>query len=228
MYSSSAISTCASRNRHAASSRRTPVGSPPASRSTTPPGVSRSPFARASAAELSQSECESRASRAAGTSPVTASRSSRVGSAPQSAPRQPRPRSQPPGGTLPSPARTSASASSSEGMSSRRTSLRATAHVGKCTCASLKPGTTQRPPRSTRSGLASARSCTPTPPAISSPAIASARATGSAGSRVRIVPFSRITRPRTRPRRRRRRAGPRPDRPDTRGAHASRRARTAA
>ena len=58
---------------------------------------------------------------------------------------------------------------------SSRTSCCATAHVGKWTCESVKPGRTQRPPRSTVSGLASAVSCTPTPPAMRSPAIASAR-----------------------------------------------------
>ena len=42
-------------------------------------------------------------------------------------------------------------------------------------------------------GLASAVSCVPTPPAIRSPAIASAAARGSEGSSVRTTPFSRIT-----------------------------------
>ena len=62
----------------------------------------------------------------------------------------------------------------------------ASAQVGKWTCESVKPGRTQRPPRFTRLGLASAVSWTPTPPATRSPAIASARATGSDGSSVRI------------------------------------------
>src|SRR4051812_13739137 len=84
--------------------------------------------------------------------------------------------------------------SSSDVAPSSFTSCCATAHVGKWTCESVKPGTTQRPPRSTTSGLASAVSCVPTPPAIRSPAIASAAARGSAGSSVRITPFSRITR----------------------------------
>jgi len=44
-----------------------------------------------------------------------------------------------------------------------------------------------------RSGLASAVSCVPTPPAIHSPATASPRAVGSDGSIVRTMPFSRIT-----------------------------------
>ena len=78
-------------------------------------------------------------------------------------------------------------------MSSRRTSRCASAQLGKWTCASLKPGSTQRPPRFTRSGVASAVSCVPTPPATRLPAIASARTTGIVGSSVRIVPFSRIT-----------------------------------
>src|SRR5439155_17338561 len=43
-------------------------------------------------------------------------------------------------------------------------------------------------------GLASAVSCVPMPPAIRSPAIASAPARGSAGSIVRTTPFSRIIR----------------------------------
>jgi hypothetical protein len=49
------------------------------------------------------------------------------------------------------------------------------------------------PPRSTTSGDASAVSCTPTPPAMRSPAIASARCVGTCGSSVRMRPFSRIT-----------------------------------
>ena len=53
--------------------------------------------------------------------------------------------------------------------------------------------TTTRPPRSTTSGEASAVSWTPTPPAIHSPAIASARCVGICGSSVRMRPFSRIT-----------------------------------
>ena len=51
------------------------------------------------------------------------------------------------------------------------------------------------PPRSTTSGDASAVSCTPTPPAMRSPAIASARCVGTCGSSVRTRTFSRITRP---------------------------------
>src|SRR2546423_6214688 len=69
----------------------------------------------------------------------------------------------------------------------------ASARVGKCTCESVKPGRTQRPRRSTRSGLASAVSCVPTPPANHSPAIARLRASGNDGSIVRTTPFSRIT-----------------------------------
>src|SRR5205823_1393000 len=72
-------------------------------------------------------------------------------------------------------------------------SLWPSAQVGKCTCESVKPGTTTRPPRSITSGEASAVSWTPTPPAIHSPAIASARCVGTCGSSVRMRPFSRIT-----------------------------------
>ena len=66
------------------------------------------------------------------------------------------------------------------------------AHVGKWTCESVKPGRTHRPPRSTVSGLGSEVSCTPTPPAIRSPAIQSDETVGSDGSSVRIVPLRRI------------------------------------
>ena len=66
-----ASSTTVSRKCQADSSRRTPVGSPRSSVSTTPPGTRRSPFARASAAEFSQSEWPSLAMSATGTSPVT-------------------------------------------------------------------------------------------------------------------------------------------------------------
>src|SRR2546423_6472136 len=132
---------------------------------------------------------------AAGVSPVTRSSASFVGSTrgDHSPLRQPKPRSQRPAGTDPAASATRATASSSERVPSSRTSRRATDQVGKWTCASLKPGRTQRPPRSTRSGLGSAVSCVPTPPATTSPAIASARATGRLGSIVRTTPFSRIT-----------------------------------
>src|SRR5205814_3157415 len=90
--------------------------------------------------------------------------------------------------------RTRASASSSERVPSRRTSCWATAQVGKWTCESVKPGTTHRPRRSTRSGLGSAVSCVPTPPAIVSPAIARPRTVWRDGSSVLMTPFSRITR----------------------------------
>src|ERR671931_1003016 len=132
---------------------------------------------------------------AVGVSPVTRSSASFVGSTggDQSPLRQPNPRSHRPAGTDGAASATRATASSSECVPSRRTSRRATDQVGKCTCASLRPGRTQRPPRSTRSGPGSAVSCVPTPPAIHSPAIASARATGRLGSIVRTTPFSRIT-----------------------------------
>ena len=73
------------------------------------------------------------------------------------------PPSQRPAGTEPTASPTRASASSSERVPSRRTWRWASAHVGKWTCESVKPGRTQRPPRSTRSGLARAVSCVPTP-----------------------------------------------------------------
>src|ERR671938_534335 len=132
---------------------------------------------------------------AVGVPPVTRSSASFVGSTggDHSPLRQPKPRSHRPEGTDGATSATRATASSSERAPSRRTSRRATDHVGKCTCASLKPGRTQRPPRSTRSGLGSAVSCVPTPPATTLPAIASARATGRLGSIVWTTPFSRIT-----------------------------------
>ena len=71
------------------------------------------------------------------------------------------------------PPRTRSTASSSVCVPSKRTSCWASAQATKCTCESVKPGRTQRPPRSTTSGDASAVSWVPTPPAIRSPAIAS-------------------------------------------------------
>src|SRR5919204_750240 len=132
---------------------------------------------------------------AVGVSPVTRSKASFVGSTggDHSPLRQPKPRSQRPSGTEGATAATRATASSSDRAPSSRTSRRATDQVGKWTCASLKPGRTQRPPRSTRSGPGNAVSCVPTPPATHSPAIASARATGRLGSIVRTTPFWRIT-----------------------------------
>ena len=78
-YSSSGMWMCRSRNRQQASSRRTPVASPRASRSTTPPSTSRSPSDQERAAELIHRECESWASSATGTSPATSSSASFVG-----------------------------------------------------------------------------------------------------------------------------------------------------
>ncbi len=102
------------RNSQADSSRRTPVGSPDSSVSTTPPGTLRSPSARASAAEFSQSEWPSRAMSATGESEATASRSCFVGSTggDQSPLRQPLPRIQAPRGALAAASATRATASS--------------------------------------------------------------------------------------------------------------------
>ena len=178
------------RNRQADSSRRTPVGSPAASRSTTPPSTSRSPPASASAAELSQSGVvvlrpEERRGVARdvvergrgrlrvplGRAPPGAADPAAVAAAASGRARAPRP-----GAVTPS----------------RFTSCCDSDQVGKWTCESVKPGSTQRPPRSTTSGLGSAASCVPTPPATCAPAMASARAVGSDGSIVRTTPFSRI------------------------------------
>ena len=93
----------------------------------------------------------------------------------------------------PSPRRSARRASSSEPQPSSFTCRCASDQVGKWTCESVKAGRTQRPPRSTTSGLASAVSWTPTPPATYAPAIASARLVGSEGSIVLTTPFSRIT-----------------------------------
>ena len=92
----------ASRKCQQDSSRRTPVGSPCSFSSTTPPGTCRSPFARVSAAEFSQIECESRAIKATGVSPAISSRDCFVGSTCgcQSPLRQPRPSSHVPGRTV--------------------------------------------------------------------------------------------------------------------------------
>ena len=68
------------------------------------------------------------------------------------------------------------------------------AQVGKCTWASMKPGNDAAAAEVDPLGRRPAPSrASPTPPAIRSPAIASARATGSDGSSVRMTPFSRIT-----------------------------------
>ena len=124
-------------------------------------------------------------------SPVTASSASAVGCSSHSAERQPYPRIQ-----LPCLgwARTRSSASASPLTPSSFTSRCDSDQVGKWTCESVKPGRTQRPPRSTTSGLGSAVSWVPTPPATCAPAMASARAVGSEGSIVRMTPFSRIMR----------------------------------
>ena len=132
------------------------MGSPRASTSTTPPANGRSPSARASAADSHRS-----GSRAP--SAPTAVARDRVERLPvgstggaQSALRQPRPRSQRPG--APPPGRRHAGERPPRARACPRAAPGAgpAAQVGKCTCASVKPGRTQRPPRSTRSGLARA------------------------------------------------------------------------
>ncbi len=120
---------------------------------------------------------------------MTSSSASFVGCASHSAERQPVPRIQSPRRGC---ERTRSSASASVSTPSSRTSRWASDQVGKWTCESVNAGSTQRPRRSTTSGLGRAVSCVPTPPAIRSPAMASARARGSAGSIVRTTPFSRI------------------------------------
>ena len=75
--------------------------------------------------------------------------------------------------------RRNATAAATDVASSSRTSWRASAQVGKCTCESVNAGRTQRPARSTRSGVGSIHSCVPTPPATIGPAIARAPAVGS-------------------------------------------------
>ena len=84
--------------RHAASSRRMPVGSPSASRSTTPPGVSRSPPASASAARVQPQRVavvRAQRDRDVGRDRVERRRRGRS-PAGHSSSRQPRPRIQPP------------------------------------------------------------------------------------------------------------------------------------
>ena len=114
-----------------------------------------------------------------------------VGCSSHSAERQPYPRIQLPCRGC---ARTRSSASARPVTPSSFTSRCESDQVGKWTCESVKPGRTQRPPRSTTSGPGSASSCVPTPPATCAPAIASARVVGSVGSIVRMTPFSRIMR----------------------------------
>ena len=76
-----------------------------------------------------------------------------------------------------------ASTSACERVSARSSRPSESDHSRKCTWASVKPGTTQRPSRSTRSLETSERSPsrTSTPPPTRSPASASARASGSLG-----------------------------------------------
>ena len=114
-----------------------------------------------------------------------------MGCSSHSAERQPYPRIQLPRRGC---ARTRSSASARPAAPSSFTSRCESDQVGKWTCESVKPGRTQRPPRSTTSGLGKASSCVPTPPATCAPAIASARVVGSVGSIVRMTPFSRIMR----------------------------------
>ena len=165
-----------SRNDHAASSRRTP-----ASRSTSPPGRSRSPPACASAAEFSHSLCQSCASSAVGTSPVTASSAASDGSQPSAV--QPKPRSQRPGRDVGDRAGDRARGSR-RASRARCSSRRMVAHVGKCTWLSVKPGSRQPPREVDRSRAGGSSSSA----AIRSPSTTSDRASGRAGSIVRTVP----------------------------------------
>src|SRR3954452_23112473 len=180
-----------SKNRHADSSRRIPVGSPPGSFSTTPPGTASS-SATSSAAELTHSEWPSCARSAIFTPGAIASSAWRVGLSAHSSSRQPRPRSQPPGGTCAGATRSSASAS--ERQPNRRSSRRASAQLGKCTCESTSPGSTQPPPRSIRRAPAGASAGSSSTAAIRSPSSTSAAASGRAGSSVRTTPPVRTLR----------------------------------
>src|SRR4051812_32495333 len=169
-----------------------PVGSPASSVSTTPPGTARSPPATPSAAELIHSEWPSWARSAIFTPGAIASSAWRVGLSAHSSSRQPRPRSQPPGGTCAAATRSSASAS--ERQPNRRSSRRASAQLGKCTCESTSPGSTQPPPRSIRRAPAAASAGSSSTAAIRSPSSTSAAASGRAGSSVRTTPPVRTLR----------------------------------
>src|SRR4051794_33223842 len=189
--SSHPAAACVSYSRQADSSRSTPVGSPASSVSTTPPGTRRSPPAAARAAELAHSEWPSWARSAMRTPGATASSAWRVGFSLHSSSRQPRPRSQAPRGTGPAACRTRATASSSERQSNSRNSRRASAQLGKCTCASTSPGTTHAPARSTRRAPAGASAGSSRTAAIRSPSSTSAAASGRSGSSVRMLPPTR-------------------------------------
>src|SRR4051812_864675 len=165
-----------------------PVGSPAGSRSTTPPGTS-SRSVISSAAELTQSEWPSCARSAILAPGAIASSAWRVGFSLHSSSRQPRPRSQPPGSAAAAATRSSASAS--EAQPNSRSSRRASAQLGKCTCASTRPGTTQAPPRAVRRAPPGASAASSSTAAIRAPSTTTAAASGRCGSSVRTLPPSR-------------------------------------
>src|SRR3954449_4946182 len=167
-----------------------PVGSPATSVSTTPPGTATSP-ATSGAADLSHSEWPSWGRSAIRTPGATASSAWRVGFSLHRSSRQPRPRSQPPRGTLRAACRTRSTASSSERQSNSRSSRRPSAQLGKCTCASTTPGTTHAPARSTRVAPAGASAGSSRTAAMRSPSNTRAAPSGRSGPSVRTVPPAR-------------------------------------
>ena len=151
------------------------------SHSANTPSSLRTPVARI-AAVFTHSVWWSCAHSAAGRSPVTSSSAAAVGSpSAHVADSQPWPSSQPSPGSA-APIAASASARLAQCVSSSRP--RSSAHSRKWAWLSVKPGSTQRPSRSSRScpTVSTSPSRTSTPPAIRSPATASADTCGRRGS----------------------------------------------
>ena len=180
--------------RPTAFSRKTPVGSPSASRSITPPGTSAVAAvipARRSAALFSQMECRSLLSRATGTSGATASSSARCGRTPSVhvLACQPAPRIQADGRSAwaAARARTISATASAEAAAVTSISVARSASSMKWTWLSVKPGSSSRPVRSitsVRGPRSSARSAAVPTARKRSPRTATASAQGVRASAV--------------------------------------------
>jgi hypothetical protein len=182
-----------------AASFRMPVGSPPASRTMVPPGgssVARVTLASFSASELARHMWPSRRFTNTGFPGVTASINCRVGrrAGVQLSWSQSPPVIQRPLGSFAAKSRMRSRNSASLRASRSCTSARCSPPVRKWTCASLKPGTTSLPPRSTTRvlGPIHLRTSAIVPAAaMREPAHATASACGCRSFTVQILPFSK-------------------------------------
>ncbi len=184
-----------------ARSMSSPVGSPPASRTMTPPAGSverRVMPARSSAAPLAHVAWPSTRTSATGYPGAARSSEAREGQAcpGQRVWSQPRPAIHSPGRRPRAARATIAAISSSEWVVARSSSSRARASSMRCPCASTSPGSTVRPPRSMTGSPAAGFTWSPPPAKATRPSrITRASTTEPAASMVWMRPLaSSVTR----------------------------------